>query len=46
MVSKINPSSGKLVEMLVGKEHFAKCFKTTQPPPWLLYSLDMLRFGN
>jgi hypothetical protein len=46
MVGKIDPSSGKLVEMLVGKEHLAKCFKMTRPLPWLLYSLDMLRFSN
>jgi hypothetical protein len=46
MVGKIDLSSGKLVETLVGKEHLAKHFKTTRLPPWLLYSLDMLRFGN
>jgi hypothetical protein len=46
MVSKIDPSSGKHVETLVGKEHLAKRFKTTRLPPWLLYSLDMLRFSN
>jgi hypothetical protein len=46
MVSKIDPSSDKLVQMLVGKEHLDKCFKMTQLLPWLLYSLDILRFGN
>jgi hypothetical protein len=29
MVGKIDLSSSKLVEMLVGKEHLAKRFKTT-----------------
>jgi hypothetical protein len=46
MVSKIDSRSSELVEMLVGKEHLAEHFKMTQPPPWLLYSLDMLRFSN
>jgi hypothetical protein len=27
---QINLSGSKLVEMLVGKEHLAKCFKTTR----------------
>jgi hypothetical protein len=46
MVSKIDLSSSELVEMLVGKKHLAKHFKTTRLLPWLLYSLDMLRFSN
>jgi len=46
MVSKINPSGSELVKTLVGKKHLAKRFKLTGTPPWLLHSLDMLRFRD
>ena len=46
MVSKVGTSGGKLIKVLIGKEHLLKHLEIVQASPWLLHGLYMLRFCN